>query len=126
MRALYAERQARSLRGGAARTWAGCSRSRPRGRHAPPGLAARGADDRDSARAALAHEVDAPPLSGFRARPARRGERGGLILGYAAYVPREIDDACLRLAAALRGLAFSSEESGKRGGQALTSIHFMS
>jgi GntR family transcriptional regulator/MocR family aminotransferase len=62
----------------------------------PPGV-----DDRAAARAALARDVDTPPLSSFRVRPARRGERGGLVLGYAAYTPREIDDACGRLAAAL-------------------------
>jgi GntR family transcriptional regulator/MocR family aminotransferase len=61
-----------------------------------------GVDDREASRAAQAHEIDAPPLSGFRARPARQGERGGLMLGYAAYAPREIDEACARLAAALR------------------------
>lgn len=60
-----------------------------------------GVDDRDAARAALGQKVDVPPLSGFRAGPARRGERGGLILGYAAYTPREIDEACVRLGAAL-------------------------
>ena len=60
-----------------------------------------GVDDRDAARAALVREVEVPPLSGFRARPARAGDRGGLILGYAAYTPREIDDACVRLGAAL-------------------------
>ena len=58
--------------------------------------------DRAAARAALGCEVDAPPLSGYRARPARRGARGGLMLGYAAYTPREIEDACARLATALR------------------------
>jgi hypothetical protein len=47
-------------------------------------------------------DVDATPLSAFRVRPAKPGEPGGLILGYAAYAPREIDDACARLAAALR------------------------
>ena len=61
-----------------------------------------GVDDRAAARAALARGVDVPPLSAYRARPARRSERGGLMLGYAAYAPREIDEACGRLAAALR------------------------
>jgi GntR family transcriptional regulator/MocR family aminotransferase len=63
-----------------------------------------GVDDRVATQAALAHEVDAPPLSAYRIRPGRCGDRGGLMLGYAAYTPREIDDACLRLAAALRTL----------------------
>jgi DNA-binding transcriptional MocR family regulator len=66
-----------------------------------------GVDDRVAARAALAHDVDAPPLSAYRARPARRAERGGLMLGYAAYAPREIDEACARLAVALRGVRAS-------------------
>lgn len=64
-----------------------------------------GVDDRAATRAALAHEVDAPPLSCFCVRPARRGQQGGLMLGYTAYASREIDDACGRLALALRTLA---------------------
>jgi GntR family transcriptional regulator/MocR family aminotransferase len=68
-----------------------------------------GVDDRDAARAALRQEVDVPPLSGFRLGPAGAGDRGGLVLGYAAYTPREIDDACVRLGAALG----ASDASGK-------------
>ena len=69
-----------------------------------------GVDDRDAARAALGLEVDVPPLSGFRARPARAGERGGLLLGYAAYTPREIDEACVRL-----GVALGASDAPGRG-----------
>ena len=65
----------------------------------PPGV-----DDRVAARAALARDVDAPPLSAYRIRPARRADRGGLVLGYAAYAPQEIEEACGRLAAALAGV----------------------
>jgi GntR family transcriptional regulator/MocR family aminotransferase len=103
-RALYAERQA-TLTRVARRTLGGLLEVAPAeaGMHLmgwlPPGV-----DDRAAARAALARDVDAPPLSSFRVRPARRGERGGLVLGYAAYTPREIDDACGRLAAALRAM----------------------
>jgi GntR family transcriptional regulator / MocR family aminotransferase len=101
-RALYAERQAALVRA-VRRALPGLLDVAPAeaGMHLLGWLPA-GVDDGHAARAALAHEVDTPPLSGFRARPGRRGERGGLILGYAAYSPREIDDACERLAAALR------------------------
>jgi GntR family transcriptional regulator/MocR family aminotransferase len=101
-RALYAERQA-ALVAAVGRALPGLLEVRPAeaGMHLL-GWLPDGVDDREAARAGLAREVDAPPLSGFRARTTRRGERGGLILGYAAYAPREIDAACLRLAAALR------------------------
>jgi DNA-binding transcriptional MocR family regulator len=46
-----------------------------------------GLDDRVAARAGLTRDVDAVPLSAFRVRPAKPGEPGGLILGYAAYAP---------------------------------------
>jgi GntR family transcriptional regulator/MocR family aminotransferase len=100
-RALYAERQAALVRA-VGRALRGLLEVTPAeaGMHLLGWLPA-GVDDRAAARAALGHDVDAPPLSAFRVRPARRGERGGLILGYAAYTPREIDDACVRLAAAL-------------------------
>ena len=102
MRALYAERQAALVRA-VRRALRGLLDVTPAeaGMHLLGWLPA-GVDDRAAAQAAMACDVDAPPLSGFRARPARRGERGGLILGYAAYTPREIDDACARLATALR------------------------
>jgi GntR family transcriptional regulator/MocR family aminotransferase len=101
-RALYAERQA-ALVGAVRRTLGGLLEVTPAeaGMHLL-GWLPDGVDDREAARAALAREVDAPPLSSFRARISRDEERGGLVLGYAAYTPREIDDACLRLAAALR------------------------
>jgi GntR family transcriptional regulator/MocR family aminotransferase len=101
-RALYAERQA-ALVGAARRALGGLLEVAPAeaGMHLM-GWLPESVDDRAATRAALAHEVDAPPLSAYRARPARRGERGGLMLGYAAYTPREIDEACGRLGAALR------------------------
>ena len=101
-RALYAERQAALVRA-AGRALDGLLEVGPAeaGMHLM-GWLPEGVDDRAAARAALGREVDAPPLSGYRARPARRGERGGLMLGYAAYTPREIEDACARLARALR------------------------
>jgi GntR family transcriptional regulator / MocR family aminotransferase len=103
-RALYAERQDTLVRA-ARRTMGGLLEVTPAeaGMHLMGWLPA-GADDRTAARAALARDVDTPPLSSFRVRPARSGERGGLVLGYAAYTPREIDDACGRLAAALRAM----------------------
>jgi GntR family transcriptional regulator / MocR family aminotransferase len=103
-RALYAERQA-ALVQAAQRRLGGVLEIGPAeaGMHLMSWLP-RGVDDRAAARAALARDVDTPPLSSFRVRPARGGERGGLVLGYAAYTPREIDDACARLALALRTL----------------------
>jgi GntR family transcriptional regulator/MocR family aminotransferase len=101
-RALYAERQAALVRA-ARRSLGGLLEVAPAeaGMHLMGWLPA-GVDDRVAARAALARDVDALPLSSFRARPARRGARGGLMLGYAAYAPREIEEGCARLAAALR------------------------
>ena len=101
-RALYAERQAALVRA-ARRTLGGLLEVAPAeaGMHLMGWLPA-GVDDRAAARAAQARGVDVPPLSAYRARPGRRGERGGLMLGYAAYAPREIDEACGRLALALR------------------------
>jgi len=63
-----------------------------------------GVDDRAAARAALVDDVDVPPLSAYRIRTTGQRDRGGLLLGYAAYTPRDIDEACGRLAAALRRL----------------------
>jgi GntR family transcriptional regulator/MocR family aminotransferase len=112
-RALYAERQA-ALVHAVGRTLAGLVEVTPAeaGMHLL-GWLPDGVDDREASRAALDHEVDAPPLSGFRARPARPGERGGLLLGYAAYAPHEIDDACQRLAAAL--CAVRRRDGDRRG-----------
>jgi GntR family transcriptional regulator / MocR family aminotransferase len=102
-RGLYAERQAALVRA-ARRTLGELLEVAPAeaGMHLV-GWLPDGVDDCVAARAGLVHEVEATPLSAYRVRPAQRGERGGLILGYAAYAPREIDDACTRLAAALRG-----------------------
>jgi GntR family transcriptional regulator/MocR family aminotransferase len=101
-RALYAERQAALVRA-ARRTLGALLEVGPAeaGMHLG-GWLPEGVDDRAAARAAQAREIDAPPLSAYRARPPRRGARGGLMLGYAAYTPREIEDACARLAPALR------------------------
>src|SRR5262249_34912903 len=110
-RATFGE-PARSTPSGRPRWWAppgarcaDSSRWRPAeaGMHLMGWLPA-GVDDRAAARAALARDVDTPPLPSFRVRPARGGERGGLVLGYAAYTAREIDDACARLALALRAV----------------------
>lgn len=100
-RALYAERQA-ALVHAARRTLGGLLEVAPAeaGMHLM-GWLRTGVDDRAAARAALTRAVDVPPLSAYRARPTRPSERGGLMLGYAAYAPREIDEACGRLALAL-------------------------
>jgi GntR family transcriptional regulator / MocR family aminotransferase len=99
-RALYAERQA-ALVDAARRLLGGRLEVAPAeaGMHLTGWLPA-GMDDRQAARAAIAHDVDAPPLSSYRIRPGRPGERGGLVLGYAAYTAREIEEACARLARA--------------------------
>jgi GntR family transcriptional regulator/MocR family aminotransferase len=103
-RALYAERQA-ALVHAARRTLGGLLEVAPAeaGMHLMGWLRA-GVDDRAAARAALTRAVDVPPLSAYRARPTRPSDRGGLMLGYAAYAPREIDEACGRLALALGGV----------------------
>ena len=101
MRPLYAERQAAPVRV-ARRSLGGLLEVAPSetGMHLMGWLPA-GVDDRAASRASLARDVDTPPLASFRVRPARRGERGGLVLGCTAYTPREIDDASSRLAAAV-------------------------
>jgi GntR family transcriptional regulator/MocR family aminotransferase len=101
-RALYAERQAALVRA-AAGALEGLLTVRPAesGMHLV-GWLPDGADDRVAADAARRHGVEAPPLTAYR---VRRGPAGGLILGYAAFSPRELTDGVGRLAAALRGLA---------------------
>jgi GntR family transcriptional regulator/MocR family aminotransferase len=108
-RALYAERQAALVRS-ARRTLGGLLEVLPAeaGMHLM-GWLPEGVDDRVASHAALGREIDVPPLSVFRARPGKRGERGGLMLGYAAYPPRELDDACARLVAPLRGVVRRSD-----------------
>jgi GntR family transcriptional regulator/MocR family aminotransferase len=61
-----------------------------------------GVDDRDAARAAEAHGVEAQPLSSFCLATPRRH---GLVLGYAGYDASEIREGVKRLAAALRTCA---------------------
>jgi GntR family transcriptional regulator/MocR family aminotransferase len=58
-----------------------------------------GADDRASAQAAAAAGIDAPALSSYR---VEGHGRGGLLLGYAAFEPRQIRDAVRRLGTVLR------------------------
>ena len=116
-RALYAERQAALVRA-ARRTLGGLLEVTPAeaGMHLL-GWLRDGVDDREAARAALTRAVDVPPLSAFRARPTRPSDRGGLLLGYAAYTPREIDEACGRLALALGGAsAPASTDDAEPGG----------
>src|SRR5207302_434537 len=99
MRTLYAERQEALLRA-AARELSGWLEVAPAdtGLHLlgrlPPGV-----DDRAvSARAGEAG-VEAPPLSKYRITST---QRGGLLLGYAAYPPRELRAAVRRLAGVRR------------------------
>ena len=101
MRALYAERQ-EILLDAAARDLTGLLEVRPdpAGIHLVGRLPA-GVDDADASRAAAAVGIDAQPLSAFR---LKRGGRGGLLLGYAAYDERQIRHGVRQLAAALRTL----------------------
>jgi len=59
-----------------------------------------GVSDRAASRQAQAAGVDAPPLSAYRLGPS---QRGGLLLGFAAYEARGIIDGVRRLAAAFGG-----------------------
>jgi len=99
MRTLYAERQTALLHA-MRRELDGCVSVAPAeaGLHLV-GWLADGADDRTASRGAAAHGVEAPPLSAYR---IERGARGGLLLGYAASLPRQIRDGVRRLASALK------------------------
>jgi DNA-binding transcriptional MocR family regulator len=55
-------------------------------------------DDRAAARAAAEHGVEAAPLSAFH---IRAGGRRGLLLSYAGFTEREIEDGVTRLGRAL-------------------------
>jgi GntR family transcriptional regulator/MocR family aminotransferase len=99
MRVLYADRQ-EALRREAGRELGGLL-DVPRcetGMHLV-GWLPDGRDDRVAAAAASAAGIEAPALSNYRIEA--RG-RGGLLLGYAGFEPRQIRDAVRRLASALR------------------------
>jgi GntR family transcriptional regulator/MocR family aminotransferase len=100
-RALYAERQAALVRA-ASRVLEGVLSVRPAesGMHLVGWLPG-GVDDRAAAEAALRHGLEAPPLSAYRVRPR---PEGGLVLGYSAFAPRDLEAGAERLAAALRPL----------------------
>jgi GntR family transcriptional regulator/MocR family aminotransferase len=97
-RVLYAERQEALV--AATRELAGLLDVRPAeaGMHLV-GWLPRGADDRAVAQRAAAHGVDAPALSAYA---LLRQQRGGLLLGYAAFDVGQIREGVRRLAAALR------------------------
>jgi GntR family transcriptional regulator/MocR family aminotransferase len=99
MRTLYAERQLALLRA-VRRELGGCLSvaAAEAGLHVV-GWLADGVDDRAASRRAAACGVEAPPLSAYR---LEQGQRGGLLLGYAATSPRQIRDGVRGLAAALR------------------------
>jgi len=99
MRSLYAERRDALL--GAAREHLG---ERVEFGDTAAGMLAlawlpRGISDRDASRRALAAGIETPPLSAYAIRPP---PRGGLLLGYAAFPPRELREAMRRLGGALR------------------------
>lgn len=98
MRMLYGERQA-TLVQAARRNLAGALDvpASETGMHLVGWLPA-GADDEAVARAARLHGVETPPLSAFGIDPPRRA---GLILGYAPFDERQIQDGVQRLTAAV-------------------------
>jgi GntR family transcriptional regulator/MocR family aminotransferase len=98
MRKLYADRQA-VLVEASRRELAGLLEVGPAkaGLHLV-GLLPEGEDDREASRRTAAAGVEAPPLSAFRSRPPRAGV---LVLGYAAFGRREIEEGIRRLRGAL-------------------------
>ena len=98
MRALYAERQA-ALVDAAARELPGLLDVNPAaaGMHLV-GWLPEGTDDREASRRAAALGVEAPPVSLYGSVP---GQRGGLMLGYAAVGETEMRGGVRRLAKAL-------------------------
>jgi GntR family transcriptional regulator/MocR family aminotransferase len=98
MRALYAERQS-SLVEEAARELPGLLDVKPTaaGMHLV-GWLPQGGDDREASRRAADLGVEAPPVSLYGSLP---GERGGLMLGYAAFGEEKMRGGVRRLAAAL-------------------------
>ena len=98
MRTLYAERQAALLKAARRELDGRLSVAQAEiGLHLL-GWLPEGVDDREASRRAAACGVEAPPLSAYR---LERGERGGLLLGYASSSPRLIRDGVRRLATAL-------------------------
>jgi len=103
-RALYAERQVYFL-DALGRHAAGLLRAEPdeAGMHLVVGLdPSLGMSDTEAARRADAAGLSAPALSGYYAgEPGKASAGQALVLGYAGFTPREIDDGLARLAAAL-------------------------
>lgn len=100
MRALYAARQSALLESASVEL-GGLLKMTPSeaGMHLV-GLLPEGVSDREAARVAAEHGVDAQPLSAFSLRSKTRA--AGLVLGYAAFDEREIRAAVRKLAVALR------------------------
>jgi GntR family transcriptional regulator/MocR family aminotransferase len=100
MRAAYADRRAAMLEG-ARRDLRGIM-------ELPPdetglqlvGWLAGGLDELNACREAAESGIDMRPLSAYRLLPS---DRPGVLLGYAAFSPRDIRDALRRLGEALRG-----------------------
>ncbi|MGH9945423.1 MAG: PLP-dependent aminotransferase family protein [Pyrinomonadaceae bacterium] len=101
MRALYAARQETLV--AAARRWlGGLLEISPDGAGIHlVGWLPEGHDDAAASRAAAARGIDAQPLSAFTIK-SRHSPRGGLVLGYAAYRPRQLREGVRALAAALQ------------------------
>jgi GntR family transcriptional regulator/MocR family aminotransferase len=98
MRAAYQERRD-ALRAAVAKRLAGCLTLGPAdaGMHTV-GWLTPGTDDRQISAALLAVDVDAAPLSRYWTGPP---SGAGLMLGYAAYTPEEIEAAVERMARVL-------------------------
>jgi GntR family transcriptional regulator/MocR family aminotransferase len=99
MRTLYRERQETLLRA-ARRELEGLLEVGPceTGMHLVSWLP-QGRDDVQASKAAARAGVEVPPLSAYCSERCRRG---GLLLGYAGWEPRQIRDAVRRLGASLR------------------------
>jgi GntR family transcriptional regulator/MocR family aminotransferase len=106
MRVLYAERQA-ALVEAAQRELGGLLEVQPAeaGMHLLGWLPA-GVDDRVASGRALAHDVEAPPLSSYSDEPL---ERGGLVLGYAGVDAGALAAGARRLAKALETIKHQGE-----------------
>ena len=98
MRARYAERQQALI--AAAQPLAGLIELTPAGAGMHTvGMLPPGVDDRLVARRAAAHGVETVPISAYTSRAL---PRGGLVLGYSAFTPAEIEQAMGRLGRALK------------------------
>jgi GntR family transcriptional regulator/MocR family aminotransferase len=79
-----------------------------------------GVDDRVVAREAEARDVQTQRLSAFAPQGISTTQRGGLLLGYAAYNEREMREAAAKLADALRATMRPARRASQRTSYAQT------